>query len=155
MLKRAMLSLVGLCFLALASCGAARDNSSGDREPLDQPGAQERMFDNSSKRLAGDFVMSIVKDEYGAGGLNRAAAASYRFFEDGRFEREATVAGRALKEEGSYLISASDELVFYVEKVGGELLGAARVEHYRVDRLSDDLISLRTGADSSIALKRR
>lgn len=154
-IKCVTVSLVVLSCAGLTSCGANRNHATGGEQSGDHAAAQTRVFENSGKRLAGDYVMLLVRQGYGAGGVNRGPEASFRFFEDGRFEKDILIDGEAVKEEGYYLVGKGNELVLYVDKIAGELLEAARVEQYQIAEQSDTLIKIQSGAEDLRVLKRK
>jgi hypothetical protein len=151
--KRLLLHL-GLCTaLALfaAACRNAHPQTSEDglhtqnAEPLE----------DSGRRLAGDFVVQSLADDYVANSVQAAPRWAFSFKDDGTFRSEREVHGTSRIEAGSYVISAQGELVLYVETVAGEALTDARIERYRIDAQSDTELKLRRNGSSALVLRRK
>lgn len=128
---------------ALVSCGASsRSTGSSASDPFSE-------FEDSGKRIAGDFIAS-VEDAYRGSGLGAQRQAMISFDGDGHFKRQLD----SRIEEGSYLITTTAEMMVYVEKVNGEPLTAAKAERYRFDEQSEASMTL-TGPARSFLLKRK
>jgi len=139
-----MLRIVLFAFVAaLVSCGASsRSTVSNASDPLSE-------FEDSGKRIAGDFIASI-DDSYRARGSGPQRQATLSFDGDGHFKRQLD----SRIDEGSYLITTTGEMIVYIEKVNDEPLTAARAERYRVDEQSEASMTL-TGPARSFLLKRK
>jgi hypothetical protein len=139
-----MLRIVLFAFVAaLVSCGASsRSTGSNASDPLSE-------FEDSGKRIAGDFIASI-DDSYRARGSGPQRQATLSFDGDGHFKRQLD----SRIDEGSYLITTTGEMMVYVEKVNGEPLTAATAERYRLDEQSEASMTL-TGPARSFLLKRK
>jgi len=139
-----MLRIVLLAFVvALMSCGASsRSTRSNASDPLGE-------FEDSGKRIAGDFIAS-VEDAYRGSGSDRQRQAMISFDGDGHFKRQLD----SRIDEGSYLITTTGEMIVYIEKVNGEPLTAAKAERYRLDEQSEASMTL-TGPARNFLLKRK
>ena len=139
-----MLRIVLFAFVAaLVSCGASsRSTGSNASDPLSE-------FEDSGKRIAGDFIASI-DDSYRARGSGPQRQATLSFDGDGHFKRQLD----SRIDEGSYLITTTGEMIVYIEKVNDEPLTAARAERYRIDEQSEASMTL-TGPARSFILKRK
>ncbi|HYV07358.1 MAG TPA: hypothetical protein VFB82_22375 [Blastocatellia bacterium] len=139
-----MLRIVLLAFVvALMSCGASsRSTRSNASDPLGE-------FEDSGKRIAGDFIAS-VEDAYRGSGSDPQRQAMISFDGDGHFKRQLD----SRIDEGSYLITTTGEMIVYIEKVNGEPLTAAKAERYRLDEQSEASMTL-TGPARSFLLKRK
>jgi len=139
-----MLRIVLFAFVAaLVSCGASsRSTGSNASDPLSE-------FEDSGKRIAGDFIASI-DDSYRARGSGPQRQATLSFDGDGHFKRQLD----SRIDEGSYLITTTGEMIVYIEKVNDEPLTAARAERYRIDEQTEASMTL-TGPARSFLLKRK
>lgn len=139
-----MLRIVLLAFVvALMSCGASsRSTRSNASDPLGE-------FEDSGKRIAGDFIAS-VEDAYRGSGSDPQRQAMISFDGDGHFKRQLD----SRIDEGSYLITTTGEMIVYIEKVNGEPLTAAKAERYRLDEQSEASMTL-TGPARNFLLKRK
>jgi len=137
--------------LTAAACRNAQPQSSADglRAPNAEP------IEDSGRRLAGDFVVQSLGDEYGANPVQAAPRWSFRFKEDGAFRSERDQRGATRIEEGSYLISAHGELVLYIETVAGEALSEARLERYQIEAQSETELKLRRNATATLVLRKK
>lgn len=141
----ARLFLLGSLALATLSCGAStpsRESSSVD--PHQAPAVED-----SGKRLSGEFDLISLEDSYRRDYL--ASQSVFGFAENGDFKRQD---GSRL-EEGSYLITAQNEIVVYIEKVSGELRSAAQVERYQIFDQSDSGLTLEEGPSRKLVLRKR
>ena len=141
----ARLFLLGSLALATLSCGTStpsRESSSGEPH-------QDAAVEDSGKRLSGEFNLISLEVSYRRD--NPPAEATFRFDENGDFKRQD---GLRL-EEGSYLITAQNELVLYIEKVNGEVRAAARVEHYQIADQSEKGFTLKDGPSRKLVLLKR
>lgn len=139
----ARLFLLGSLALATLSCGTStpsRESSSGELH---------QAVEDSGKRLSGEFNLISMEDSYRRD--NQASQGSFSFAENGDFKRQD---GLRL-EEGSYLITAQNEMVVYIEKVNGELRSAARVERYQIVDQSDNGFTLQEGPARKLVLRKR
>jgi outer membrane lipoprotein-sorting protein len=135
--------LIVLVATTLVSCGASsRSTQSDASDSVDQ-------FEDSGKRISGEFIAS-VEDTYRTSGSRAQRQATLSFDEDGHFKRQ--VDSRI--EEGSYLITTSNEMIMYIEKLNGEFLTAAKPERYHIDEQSDASIIL-TGPSRNLLLKKK
>ena len=143
-LRVSMLRIVLLAFVAaLMSCGASsRSTGSNASDPLSE-------FEDSGKRIAGDFIASI-DDCYRGKDSAPQRQATLSFDGDGHFKRQSD----SRIEEGSYLITTTGEMIVYIEKVNGEPLTSAKTERYRLDEQSEASMTL-TGPARSFLLKRK
>ena len=139
-----MLRIVLFAFVAaLVSCGASsRSTGSNASDPLSE-------FEDSGKRIAGDFIASI-DDSYRARGSGPQRQATLSFDVDGHFKRQLD----SRIDEGSYLITTTGEMIVYIEKVNDEPLTAARAERYRIDEQTEASVTL-SGPARSFVLKRK
>ncbi|HXU36402.1 MAG TPA: hypothetical protein VN937_08560 [Blastocatellia bacterium] len=141
----ARLFLLGSLALATLSCGTStpsRESSSGEPH-------QDAAVEDSGKRLSGEFNLISLEDSYRRD--NPPAEATFRFDENGDFKRQDGLRF----EEGSYLITAQNEMVLYIEKVNGELRSAARVEHYQIADQSENGFTLKEGPSRKLVLLKR
>lgn len=142
--RMSLLRVVLFAFVAaLVSCGASSRSTGSNAS--DPPGE----FEDSGKRIAGDFVAS-AEDSYRARGSAPQRQAILSFDGDGHFKRQLD----SRIEEGSYLITTTGEMIVYIEKVNGEPLTAAKAERYRLDEQSEASMTL-TGPARSFLLKRK
>jgi hypothetical protein len=143
--------LLSISIAVLASCRAAAPP--GDEVPPDEA-AQIPVVENSGKRLSGVFVWKVEKDDYGEAG--NPTDVELTLDEAGGFRRERRSAGGAsAAEEGGYIIGTRNELVLYVEKVGGELLEAARVERYEILEEAGTRLRLQADRAGSFILQKK
>lgn len=141
------LSLLGVAALVVASCGASTQSS----PPGAQPPSDAEPVEDSGKRLSGEFVLSAIEDAYRPKNASAPLHAVFSFDENGNFKRQ----DKSRVEEGAYLIGPRSELVIYIEKVNGELLGFARVDRYAIVDQHDDSITLQGGPSKKLVLRKR
>lgn len=146
------LSVFGLAALAFGSCrGASREEQGGLLQSFDAPSVED-----SGKRISGDFVLKSVEDDYGNKSLQGKPASTFRFRESGDFKIERESGGTALGvEEGTYVIGKRNELLLYVEKVGGDLLSEARVYRYIIADQSADRMRLQSNPSATLVLEKK
>jgi hypothetical protein len=145
------LSVVGLVALACASCRSGlRGEQGGSLQS-----SEVLTVEDSGKRISGDFVLKAIEDDYGKKSLQGKPASTFRFEEGGAFkiEREGGTASSA--EDGTYIIGTRNELVLYVEKIGGELLSGARVYHYIIVDQGDDRLKLQANPSATLVLQKK
>jgi len=146
------LLLAGLLALISISCKAL---STDHQESQDQT-QESRSIENSGKKISGEFVLKGIESDYGAKGVRAAPETIFKFETDGSFKRERASGGTVQTiDEGSYVISTRNELALYVEKVGAEMVDAARAEYYTINSQTDDTIRLGRGPAEVLILKRR
>ena len=144
---------VGLLVCATVACGKS-EKKPNEAAPLELgSGAEPEPVSNSGRTLSGIFLVHRVEDGYHAAS-SPASQTRYTFDGQGAFKRERLTAGRTVATEtGSYLVGTNSELVFYIEKVNGELLGSARVERYVLVDETDASLTLKYGAGRLILEK--
>lgn len=141
----ARLFLLAVTALMIGSCSpsiqsARRASSAADVDAIE----------DSGKRLSGEFEAGPVEDVYRASKAQALPETVFRFDESGNFKRQ----DKSRTEEGAYLIGSNGEFVFYIEKVNGEQLAAARSERYMISDQSDDTFTL-SSASKRLHLRRR
>ena len=141
------LSLIGVVALVVASCGA----STHSQQPGQEQFSEAEAVENSGRRLSGEFVLSAVEDAYRAKNSTVQTQAVFSFDDNANFKRQ----DPSRVEEGAYLIGAQGQLVIYIEKVNGEVLGEARRERYVILDQSDDSITLQSGPSKTLVLRKR
>lgn len=141
------LSLIGVVALVVASCGA----STHSQQPGQEQFSDAEVIEDSGKRLSGEFVLSAVEDAYRAKNATVHPQAVFSFDDNANFKRQDT----SRVEEGAYLIGTQGQLVIYIEKVNGELLGTARVDRYVILDQNDDSITLQSGPSKNLILRKR
>lgn len=99
--------------------------------------------------MSGEFEIISLEDSYRRDDL--PSQATFSFDQNGDFKRQD---GSRL-EEGSYLITAQNELVLYIEKVNGEPRSAARVEGYQIADQSENGFTLEGGPSRRLVLRKR
>ena len=152
MRKRLLLHL-GLCTaLALFAAACRKVQPQTSEDGLQTQKAES--IEDSGRRLAGDFVVQSLADDYVANSVQAAPRWAFSFKEDGSFRSERDVRGTLRIEAGSYVISAQGELVLYIESVAGEALTEARIERYRIDAQSDGELRLRRNGAATLVLRR-
>ncbi len=139
---------------ALALAAACRNAKPQTSEDQLRAGSAEAVED-SGRRLAGDFVVQVLADDYGSKPVQAAPRWTFSLKEDGSFRSERTLGSTTRVEAGSYLISVQGELVFYIETVGGEALSAARVERYRIEAQGESELKLRRGHSTTLVLRKK
>ncbi|HJQ27415.1 MAG TPA: hypothetical protein VKA60_26255 [Blastocatellia bacterium] len=139
-----------LAFVA-AACRNAKPQTSEDQL---RAGSAEAVED-SGRRLAGDFVVQALADDYGSKPVQAAPRWTFSLKEDGSFRSERILGSTTRAEAGSYLISVQGELVFYIETVGGETLSEAHVEHYRIEAQSESELKLRRDRSTTLVLRKK
>ncbi|MFP5263706.1 MAG: hypothetical protein ACLGJB_17635 [Blastocatellia bacterium] len=146
------LSVFGLAALAFGSCrGGSREEQGGLLQSAEVPSVED-----SGRKISGVFALSGVEDDYGNKSLQGRPASTFRFEESGDFKIERELGGTALSvEEGTYVIGKRNELLLYVEKVGGELLSEARVYRYVVAGQSADWIRLQSSPSATLVLQKK
>jgi hypothetical protein len=112
-------------------------------------------IEDSGRRLAGDFVVQSLADDYVANSVQAAPRWAFSFKDNGTFRSERESRGATRIEEGSYVISAQSELVLYIEAVAGEALTDARVERYKIEAQSDAELRLRRNGSATLVLRRK
>lgn len=143
----ATVSLLGVVALIGASCGAPTQSQQAAAQQV----SDAEVIEDSGKRLSGQFLLSTVEDAYRAKNAAVQPQSVFSFNENGEFKRQDT----ARVEEGTYLIGPRGELVIYIEKVNGELLGTARVDRYLILDQRDDSIKLQSSPSRSLSLRKR
>jgi hypothetical protein len=141
------LVLAGAVALLVVSCGASTESRLAEPQQPSDTGSIE----DSGKRLSGEFVLSAIEDVYRPKNASAPLQAVFSFDENGNFKRQ----DKSRVEEGTYLIGTRSELVMYIEKVNGELLGAARVDRYAIVDQRDDSITLQSGPSKKLVLRKR
>jgi hypothetical protein len=146
------ISCLGMVAIACSSC---RGPTRGEQPGLLQPTESESIQD-SGKRLSGEFTLKTVEDDYGEKNLQGQSLAAFRFEESGAFkiDRESGNDSMTIK-EGTYVISARNELILYVEKVNGSLLSEARINRYLITDMGSDLIRLQSTRSTKYVLEKR
>jgi hypothetical protein len=143
----AKLFLLGAVALVGLSCGASTQSHQPEAgQPSDVDPAED-----SGTRLSGEFDLSAVEDAYRTENSQKPPNAIFSFDENGNFKRQ----DGSRVEEGAYLLSTRSELVVYIEKVNGEPLAAARVEHYLIVDHRDNSITLQSGPSKTLVLRER
>jgi len=112
-------------------------------------------FEDSGRRLAGDYAVRSLADDYVATAPQEELPWTFSFKDDGAFRSTQESHGAMRIEEGSYLISAQGELVLYIETGGGERLSDARVERYKIEAQSDAELRLRRNGSTMLWLRRK
>jgi hypothetical protein len=137
------------------ACSSCRSPTRGEPPGLLQPTESESIQD-SGKRLSGEFTLKTVEDDYGQKNLQGQSLAAFRFEESGAFkiDRESGNDSMTIK-EGTYVISARNELILYVEKVNGSLLSEARINRYLITDMGSDLIRLQSTRSTKYVLEKR
>jgi hypothetical protein len=154
---RTLFALLIGCFLIGAG---ACVSGPADREPSVPPAGswqvpEEKPVENSGRSLAGEYIVRDVRDEYLARNASTKIGTHYVFNSDGTFKRQRPSAGpSAGVVEGSYVIGTGNEMVLYIERVGGAPVGTALVERYTIDQRPDGTVELKYGASGVIALAR-
>jgi hypothetical protein len=131
--------------LGALSCGA----SSPSKESSSAQSPEDAAVEDSGKRMAGEFIVNSLEDAYGQS--TPPAQTVFTFDNNGDFKRQ----DRLRIEEGSYLITAQNEMMLYIEKVNGELHTAARVERYQIADQSDNGFTLHEGLSRMLVLRKR
>jgi hypothetical protein len=145
-IKVGKLVLAGAVALLAVSCGASTQSRPGAPQASDTDSIED-----SGKRLSGEFILSAVEDAYRPKNASAPLQAVFSFDENGNFKRQ----DKSRVEEGAYLIGTRSELVMYIEKINGELLGAARVDRYAIIDQRDDSITLQSGPSKKLVLRKR
>ena len=146
-IKVGKLVLAGAVALLAVSCGASTQSRSAGA----QQASDTDSIEDSGKRLSGEFVLSAVDDAYRPKGASAPLQAVFSFDENGNFKRQ----DKSRVEEGAYLMSTRSELVMYIEKINGELLGAARVDRYAIIDQRADSITLQSSPTKTLVLQKR
>lgn len=146
-IKVGKLVLAGAVALLAVSCGA----SPHSRPAGAQQASDTDSIEDSGKRLSGEFILTAVEDAYRSKNVSAPLQAVFSFDENGNFKRQ----DKSRVEEGAYLIDTRGELVMYIEKINGELLGAARVDRYGIIDQRDDSITLQSGPSKKLVLRKR
>ena len=153
MRKRLLLHL-GLCTaLALFAAACRKVQPQTSEDGLHTQDTES--IEDSGRRLAGDFIVQSLADDYVANSVQAAPRWAFSFKDDGAFRSEREVRGTPRIEAGSYVISAPGELVLYIETVAGEALTAARIERYRIEAQSDAELRLRRNDSATLVLRRK
>ena len=149
------LALAGLLALICFACGRTEYIPGQDQQPELMEAAKPGLFEDSGKRLSGEFVFQVVDDSYApkdaANGLSRV----FTFDADGNFKAEKFVRSTSTIEEGSYLIDKQGGLVLYYDKVSGAMLESARQERYNIISQTDVLLRLEQPPTMSFVLRKR
>lgn len=143
----ATLSLIGVVALIAASCGA----STHSQQPGQEQSSDAESIEDSGRHLSGEFVLTVVEDTYRAKNAAVQPQAVFSFDDNANFKRQET----SRVEEGAYLIGTQAQLVIYIEKVNGELLGTARVDRYMILDQKDDSITLQSGPSKTMIFRKR
>lgn len=139
-------SLLGAMLALTISCGGVgQSHQTGASARTDQGPAED-----SGKRLAGEFMLVGIENAYQPKQAQVPAEAVWTFDEQGNFKRR----DKSHSEEGAYLIGTGGELLIYIEKINGDLLGAARTERYAIAEKSDDTLIV-VGASQKFLLRKR
>ena len=146
-IKVGKLVLAGAAALLAVSCGA----STQSRQAGAQQFSDADSIEDSGKRLSGEFVLSAVEDAYRPKNAPAPLQAVFNFDENGNFKRQ----DKSRVEEGAYLIGTRSEFVMYIEKINGDLLGAARVDRYAIVDQRDDSITLESSPSRKLVLRKR
>jgi hypothetical protein len=146
-IKVGTLVLAGAVALVAGSCGTStQSRPSGSQQAYDTDSLED-----SGKRLSGEFDLSAIEDAYRAKNASAPLQVVFSFDENGNFKRQ----DKSRVEEGSYLIGTRSEFVMYIEKVNGELLGAARVDRFAIIDQRDDSITLQSSPSKTLVLRKR
>lgn len=146
-IKAGELVLAGGVALLVVSCGV----STQSRPQGAQPASDTESIEDSGKRLSGEFVLSVVEDAYAGTNAQAPTQIIFSFDENGNFKRQ----DKSRVEEGAYLIGPRSELVIYVEKLNGELLGTARVENYLIIDQNAETVTLQSSPSRKLVLRKR
>src|SRR5690349_17937148 len=141
-MNKRLLSHFVLCVAGTVFLAACRDAHPQTTES----GLQSRTadsFEDSGRRLTGDFVVQSLADDYAMKAVQEGLPSAFSFNEDGAFRSERKSGGVLRGEAGSYMISAQDEIVLYVETEGGEKRSGARIERYTIEAQSESELRLR------------
>jgi hypothetical protein len=146
------LAMFGLVVVA-CSCGRG---ASREGQGVIPRSSEASSIEDSGKRISGDFVLKSVDDDYGNKSLQGKPVSTFRFEESGAFKIERESSGTVLNvEEGTYIIGEENVLVLYVEKVGGELLGEARIYKYVITYRSADELRLQYNPSATLVLRKK
>lgn len=118
----------------------------------DGPSQTGIVVEDSGHRLAGNFAVQSLADDYLANSAQTAPRWAFSFKDDGTFHSERESQGGKRIEEGSYIIGTQNELVLYIENVSGEALSYARIELYKIDAQSDTELKLRHNGSATLIL---
>jgi hypothetical protein len=138
---------VGALVIPLAACGVSRSSGSAGSNLV----VESDSFEDSGRRLSGEFVLSHIEDLYRPESSPTAVQTFFSFDEAGSFKRQQN----SRVDEGVYLISAKRELVLYVEKINGQPLTEAKVERFVIIEEGADSIALGSGPSRKLMLKNR
>jgi len=138
--------LAGALVIPLAACGFSRGSGSAGANPV----IESESFEDSGRRLSGEFVLSHIEDLYRPESTT-VVHTFFSFDEAGSFKRQQN----SRMDEGVYLISAKRELVLYVEKINGQQLTEARIERFAIIEEGADSIALGSGPSRKLILKKR
>ena len=139
--------LAGTLVIPLAACGFSRGSGSAGANPV----IESESFEDSGKRLSGEFALSHIEDLYRPESNTTVVHTFFSFDETGSFKRQQN----SRMDEGVYLISAKRELVLYVEKINGQQLTEARIERFAIIEEGADSIALGSGPSRKLILKKR
>lgn len=153
MRKRLLLHCVLCAALALFGVSCRNAHPQATEDSLHSQNAES--IEDSGRRLAGDFIVQSLADDYVANTVQAAPRWAFSFKDDGTFRSERGVRGATRIEEGSYVISAQSDLVLYVETVAGEALTGARIERYQIEAQSDAELRLRRNGSVTLVLRRK
>jgi hypothetical protein len=144
------LFLLTLALFVLASCSGR--STGGGESPAESP--QAPAVENSGRHLSGVYSLKVEQDDYSAS--ESLEAATLTFEESGNLKRDRRGAkGAVVSEEGSYVLGTRGELVLFIEKIGGELLEAARPERYTVVEETASRMKLQVGPGGSFILEKK
>lgn len=149
-----LLPYFALCMALMVFAAACRDVHTRVTENGGQSRAAES-FEDSGRHLSGDFVVESFSDDYLVKAVQEGTQSAFSFKDDGTFRSERKSRGVMRVEEGSYLITAQDEIVLYIETGGGEKLSAARLELYKIETQSEAELRLRQNASTTLMLRRK
>lgn len=119
------------------SCGASHQS----RQTSPARSTEDGGVEDSGKRLAGQFVLISVEDQY-RHDVDHPQQVDLSFDREGTFKRQ----DKSRIEEGSYLITPKQDLLLYVERVNGEQRTAAKVERYQIADEREEGFTLQEGS---------
>jgi hypothetical protein len=149
-----LLPYFALCMALMVFAAACRDAHPRATENDQQSRAAES-FEDSGRRLSGDFVVESFSDDYLVKAVQDGTPSAFSFKDDGTFRSERKSRGVGSIEGGSYLITVHDEIVLYIETGGGERLSTARLELYKIEAQSEAELRLRQNASTTLLLRRK
>lgn len=138
--------LVAASLLMCCCCGTKREEP-GDGQSVLRATTPPEPVENSGRTLEGVFVLEATEDPYALPSSPREPAMRLTFDRDGNFRRERVGrSGPAVAETGAYVIGTRNELVLYVEQIGGSQLAAAKSERYVTREQEGDSMKLEMGS---------